>query len=416
MKVKVEKMIAGGFALSRENGKIYLIKGAYPEEIVDIEMVKKKKDLSFCKVKRVIKASPNRIIPPCKHFKECGGCEWMNMKYDEQLRLKSDVFVDQMRHMAKIVIDNPEIIPTKAYAYRNKMEMVVRNGEMGFFKRGTHNFVKIEKCMLATETLNALKLNVEESLKRHKRFVSNIDHVIFREANGKTTVIFTSNKKLTPPRIENVDNVVTLENHSHVVVAGRQKIHKGNGILHVNMCNVKYEVPAKAFFQINYLGAKSLVNIVKEYAGSGGELLDLYCGVGFFSLQLSKVFKKVIGLESSPASIRIARKNARINDAFNVRFSLSKVQDWNPKTHFDVVIMDPPRTGLDRGVVEKVSTLAPQKIIYVSCDVSTFARDVKEFMNNGYTVEDLKLVDMFPQTHHVESVALIKKPKSQCAR
>ncbi len=409
MKVKVEKMIAGGFALARENGKIYLIKGAYPEEIVSVEIEKKKKDLSFCKVKHVIKASPNRIIPPCKYFEECGGCEWMDVKYEEQLRLKSDVFVDQMRHMAKIAIDRPEVIPTKAYGYRNKMEMVVRNGEIGFFKRGTHDFVKIEKCMLATETLNTLKLTVEKYLKKHKKFASSIDHVIFREASGKTMVIFTSNRRLTPPQIEDVDNVITLENHSRVVVAGRQRVHRGSGLLHVNICNVKYEVPAKAFFQVNYLGAKSLADIVKGYAGSGGRLLDLYCGVGFFSLQLFKTFEKVVGLESSPVSIQIARENAKINGAFNTRFSLLKVQDWKPKTHFDVVIVDPPRTGLDRGVVEKISALTPQKVIYVSCDVSTFARDVKELMKNGYAIEDVKLVDMFPQTHHVESVALIKR-------
>ena len=409
MKVKAEKMIAGGFALARENGKIYLIKGAYPGEIVSVEIEKKKKDLSFCKVKHVIKASPNRIVPPCKHFEECGGCEWMDIKYEEQLRLKSDVFVDQMGHMAKIAIDRPEVIPTKAYAYRNKIEMVVRNGEIGFFKRGTHDFVKIEKCMLATETLNTLKLTVEKYLKRHKKFASNIDHVIFREASGKTMVIFTSNKKLTPPQIESVDSVVTLENHSHVVIAGRQRVHRGSGILYVDICNVKYEVPAKAFFQVNYLGAKLLADIVKEYVGSGRKLLDLYCGVGFFSLQLFKVFEEVIGLESSPPSTRIARENAKINGAFNTRFSLLKVQDWKPKTHFDVVIVDPPRTGLDRGVIEKIAALAPQKIIYVSCDVSTFTRDAKGFMKNGYTIEDVKLVDMFSQTHHVESVALIKK-------
>lgn len=402
-------MITGGFALAREDGKVYLIKGAYPGEIVDVEIERGKKDLSFCKVKHVIKASPNRIAPSCKYFKECGGCEWMDVKYEEQLKLKSDIFVDQMKHMAKMDIDRPEIIPTKEYGYRNKMEMVVRDGKMGFFKRGTHDLVEIEKCMLATETLNTLKLTVEKILKRHKKFASNIDHVIFKEANGKTMVIFTSNKKLTPPRIENVDNVVTLENHSHVVVAGRQRVHQGNGILYANVDNVKYEVPAKAFFQVNCLGAKSLASIVKGYAGSGWRLLDLYCGVGFFSLQLFKTFEKVVGLESSPPSIRIARKNSKINGAFNSRFSLLRVQDWKPTAHFDVVIVDPPRTGLDRGVVEKISTLTPQKVIYVSCDVSTFARDAKEFMKNGYAIEDVKLVDMFPQTHHMESVALIKR-------
>ncbi len=402
-------MIAGGFALARENGKIYLIKGAYPGEIVDVEVEKNKKDLSFCRIKRVNKASASRVIPLCKYFEKCGGCEWMNIKYEEQLKLKSDIFVDQMRHVAKIDINRPEIVPTKAYGYRNKMEMAVKNEELGFFKKSTHNFIKIEKCMLASDPLNMLKSTVEKVLKRHEKFASTVEHVVFREASGKTMVIFISSEKITPPRIESVDNVVTLENHSHVVVAGRQRIHKGSGILHINVNNVKYEIPAKAFFQVNYSGARELANIVKEYVGSGEKLLDLYCGVGFFSLQLSKMFEKVVGLESSPSSVQIARKNAKINGISNSQFMLLKVQDWKQKAHFDVVIVDPPRSGLERGVVEKIHALAPRKIIYVSCDITTFARDIKEFMKNGYVVEKVKLVDMFPQTHHVESVALIKK-------
>ncbi len=402
----IEKMVAGGFGLSRKDGKIYLVKDAYPGELVEISIEKEKSDLAVCKTKRVIKSSPDRIIPPCEHFAECGGCEWMNITYEKQLEYKASIFTDQMKHTAKLEFPKPLIVPTSPYHYRNKIEFVVSSEKLGYFKKRTNDFLPVKKCSISSESLSFLKSSVEKVLKNREKFTFNVDRVVLRAAE-KNMVIFVSKSRLTPPKIEEADNIISLENHSHVVISGRQTVHKGKSFLKTKVNGVKYTIPAKSFFQVNYQGAYTLAKIVKRYAKSGRTLLDLYCGVGFLSLQLADIYEKIIGLESSPVSIKAARKNAKINNISNVKFVLSKIQKWNSDKHFDTVVIDPPRSGLGLNITHKIISAKPSKIIYVSCDVSTFARDTKEFMKNGYIVEDVTLIDMFPQTHHFEIVALL---------
>ena len=402
----IEKMVAGGFGLSRKDGKIYLVKGAYPGEVVEVSIEKEKKDHALCKTKRVIRSSADRISPPCEHFQSCDGCEWMNVRYDKQLEYKTSIFVDQMKHIAKLEVPTPTIVPTSPYHYRNKLEFAVSSERLGYFKKGTNDFLPIKECLISSRNLGFLKLGVEKVLKDHKKFSSNVDRVVLREAE-KNMVIFVSKRKLTPPNIEEANNIVSLENRSHVVISGRQTVHKGKAFLKIELNGIEYTIPAKSFFQVNYSGASELAKIVKKYAKGGKKVLDLYCGVGFLSLQLADVCEKILGLESSPISIKAARKNARTNGISNTKFLLSKVQEWNPKKHFDTVVVDPPRSGINLSVTQKITSMKPSRIIYVSCDVTTFARDVREFVKNGYSIEKVTLIDMFPQTHHFEIVSLL---------
>lgn len=402
----IEKIVAGGFGLSRKGGKIYLVKNAYPGEMIEISIEKEKKDLALCKTKRVIEPLPDRCTPPCEHFAECGGCDWMNVTYEKQLEYKASIFTDQMKHTAKLEIPKPAIVPTSPYHYRNKLEFVVSHGKLGYFKNKTNDFLPIKECLISSEKLSFLKSSVEKVLKDHTKFAINVDRVVLREAE-KNMVIFVSKSKLTPPKIEEADNIVSLENQSRVVISGRQTVHKGKSFLKAKVNGIKYVIPAKSFFQVNYQGASEVAKIVKKYAKKGKRLLDLYCGVGFLSLQLADVYEKIVGLESSPISVKAARKNAKINGISNTNFILLKIQKWNSDKQFDTVVIDPPRAGIGSDVIQKIINVEPSKIIYVSCDVSTFARDAREFMKSSYLLERVTLVDMFPQTHHFEIVALL---------
>ncbi len=410
MKLKIEKMVYGGYGLCHGEGKTFLVKGAYPGEEVEAKIVQSKKGFSFAKTQKILQPSKFRIIPSCRHFKECGGCEWMDISYKEQLKFKQEIFVEQMKRIAKFNVKKPEIFETKEKHYRNKAEFVVRNSELGFFQEQSHNFVKIKECEILSERLNEVKKKVDIFLKKRPRFSSKVEHVVLREGNNETMVIFISSKDLTPPFLKDVDNVVSLKRkvHSHVVVSGKERVHQGKGTIDVKINDIQYQVPAKSFFQVNYEGAKILSSIVKEYAQSGDKLLDLYCGIGFFSLQLHDKFKRIFGIESSPSSILQAQKNVSLNGFDNIEFKAQKIEKWESKEKFDVVVVDPPRSGL-RNTAEKVALLSKKKIVYVSCDSSTFARDTKILMKNGFELKNVKIVDMFPQTHHFEVVGLFER-------
>ncbi len=405
-------MVAGGYGLARENGKVYLVKGAYTGEEVEIETEKTSKDLSICRVKRIVEPSVWRTIPVCRHFERCGGCDWMDLKYQKQLEEKVKIFVDQLSHTAKIEIDPPKIIGTTPLGYRNKVEFAAKNGRLGYFRTRSHDFVEIERCRVMPEDLNEVKIEVENAMKRDRRFAHDTDHVVIKHGDFGKMIVFISKKPLKPPKFD-VGEVISLENRTRVVVAGRQKIHKGKGFLEISVGEVKYEVPAKSFFQVNFEGARAILGKVVEYAGKGEKLLDLYCGVGFFSLQLAGSFKKVVGVESSPASIGGAIRNSKINGIENVSFVVAKAQEWSENGRYDVVVADPPRTGLAPEVRRSIFRTKPERIVYVSCDVSTFARDLKDITSNGYRIKGVTLVDLFPQTHHFEIVSVFERNGSK---
>ncbi len=399
--MKIEKMVAGGYGLGRKDGKIYLVKGAYTGEDVEVEIEKQLKDVVFCKVKGVNIPSPNRQIPVCEHFGSCGGCDWMDLEYSAQLEYKQSIFVDQMKHTAKVDMPYPQIIPTSRYFYRNKVEFAIKDGKIGYFSKNSHNFVEIKTCHIISKVLNDVKSEIQ------KYDLKYFDHLIIRESDKRKMAIFVSK---TPQKIPDVeaDEIVSLVNNSRVVVAGHQKIIKGNGYLEIRVKDIIYRIPPKSFFQINYEGAEILSSKVSEYAGSGQNLLDLYCGVGFFTLQIAKNFDRVEGIESSPSSVIEARNNAKLNGISNVEFTISKTSKFN-FSNYDVIIADPPRSGIDKETMDAIVGVRPKKFVYVSCDISTFARDAYKLIQKRYKIKDVVLVDLFPQTHHFEIVSLFER-------
>ncbi len=401
LNLRVEKMVYGGYGLARKGRKIFLVEGAYPDEEVRVSIKREKRDVTFCKVEKIEKASPFRVEVKCDRYSVCGGCDWMGIAYEKQLEYKRDIFIEQMRRIAKIEIRNVEILPTSSYHYRNKVEYAVEKGKLGFFKKKSHDIVKVKKCAIVSKKLNMLKSNIEKVLKEHPRFSSKLDKVILRTNGKEEMAVFVSNVSIFPPDIK-AEHVVSVRKDS-------VKIHEGSGELIFEVSDVKYQVPALSFFQVNLEGAEILAETVKNWVDSGKNALDLYCGVGLFSLQISEKFDYVKGIESFLPSVNAARENALLNEKTNVEFDERPVENLHIEEHYDVVIMDPPRSGLDKKAVEAVIAASPLRIIYVSCDSSTFARDVRLFTKNGFLLKKVKLVDMFPQTHHFETIGLLKK-------
>jgi len=399
--MKIEKMIAGGYGLGRKDGKIYLVKGAYAGEDVEVEVEKQMKDVAFCTVKKIDIPSQKRRIPICSHFGSCGGCDWMDLEYEAQLEYKRDIFTDQMNHIAKVDLLPPQIIPTSQYFYRNKVEFSIKDGKIGYFGKNSHNFVEIDKCHIISNDLNEIK----DEAKKHN--LNGFDHLVIRKSEGRKMAIFISRTFQKVPDINTDDIVLLVNKNPHVVVAGHQKIIKGNGYLEIELNGITYRIPPKSFFQVNYEGAEILSSKVSEYAGKGENLLDLYCGVGFFTLQVARNFAHVKGVESSPSSVIEARENARLN-GLNVDFINSKTSQFE-LSNFDVVIADPPRSGIDKETMNAILKVRPKKFVYVSCDVSTFARDSYELIQRRYKIKDVVLVDLFPQTHHFEIVSLFER-------
>ncbi|BBJ28487.1 class I SAM-dependent RNA methyltransferase [Athalassotoga saccharophila] len=394
----VEKIVAGGYGLSRKDGKVYFIRNAYPGEDVDIRIEKDQKDFVIASVERINSQSPYRRKAICEYFGTCGGCEWMDLDYRAQLQYKKEIFLDQMKH-AGIDISPSKIIPTSEYNYRNKVEFVVVNGQAGFFGRNSHRFVEIEKCHIISENLNTLRREIKD--------LRGFSHLVLRDGIEKKMAIFVSTKMREIPN-SSADEVVSLISDSKIVLSGRQRTLKGRGYLEIKINDIVYRIPPKSFFQVNYEGAKILADQVVEYAQDGKKLADLYCGVGFFSLQLAKKFEHITGIESSPSSIIEARKNAIINEIKNLDFKVGRTADFNLKG-YSTVVMDPPRSGIDRGTMQNILNAKPERLVYVSCDVSTFSRDARILVQKLYNIKDAVIVDMFPQTHHFEIVSLFER-------
>ncbi|HEU24150.1 MAG: hypothetical protein C0176_00655 [Mesoaciditoga sp.] len=394
----VEKMVAGGYGLSRKDGKVYFIRGAYPGEDVDVKVEKEGKDFVIASVERINSPSPYRREAICEHFGACGGCEWMDLDYKIQLEYKKEIFLDQMRH-AGIEMSPSKVIPTPEYNYRNKVEFVVVNGQTGFFGRNSHRFVKIENCSIISDVLNVINREIKD--------LRSISHLVLREGMGRSMAIFISKKMVKIP-YSSADELVSLISDSKIVLSGRQKILKGRGYIEAKINNIVYRIPPKSFFQVNYEGAKVLADQVVEYAKEGKTLADLYCGVGFFSLQLAKKFEKITGIESSPSSIIEAKKNAKLNEIKNVDFKVGKTCDLSLR-EYSTIVVDPPRSGIDRETMKNILDAKPERLIYVSCDVSTFSRDVSILVQKLYNIKDAVIVDLFPQTHHFEIVSLFER-------
>lgn len=440
VELEVLDLAFGGKGVARLDGLVVLISNAVPGDIVKAKILKRKRSFAEAEVFEIIRESEKRTSPECSHFGFCGGCVLQNLKYEHQLEHKTKQVKDSLVHIGgfKDTDVNPIIGSEKLYFYRNKMEFSFDKNEageliLGLHPRGRYDQVfDLKECFLESELSNQIvdwirqffrekKLSTYD-LRKHQGFLR---YLTVREGKNTSEVMvnLVTNKGdfayqdefaegLTEkfPQITSVVRNITsrLANiavgEEEVLLAGKEFITEKVGDFH-------FDLSANSFFQTNSYQVEKLYNVVKDFADLKGieHVLDLYCGTGTISIFLSPQAKKVIGVESLPQSVNDAKRNASRNNVSNCEFVcgeakkvLSELITRGEK--FDVVVVDPPRAGLHPDVVAYLSDIKIEKLIYVSCNPATLARDLKLFCEGGYKIDQVQPVDMFPHTPHIETV------------
>lgn len=449
---------AKGVSVARaEDGRVIFIPNVVPGDVVDVQTFKKRKSYFEGKAIYFHKLSEHRVEPQCQHFGVCGGCKWQNMNYSQQLFYKNNEVFNNLKRIGKIELPEFEEIlgSEKQFFYRNKMEFsfsdsrwlteneiqndneIQDRNALGFhIPKMWDKILDIEKCHLQQDPSNAIRNAVKEfATQNNIPFFNARNHegllrtLMIRTTSTKEVMVLIQFFKENKSQRELVLNFLS-ERFPEItsllyVINGKAndtlydqdiKLFKGRDYILEEMEGLQFSINAKSFYQTNSEQAYQLYKITREFAGlTGNELVyDLYTGTGTIAQFVSTKAKKVIGVEAVPEAIADAKQNAKRNKITNCEFFVGDMKDvFN--TDFiskhgkpDVIITDPPRDGMHAAVVEQIMKIAPEKVVYVSCNSATQARDLA-LMDSLYRVTRVRPVDMFPQTHHVENVVLLEK-------
>ena len=376
-----------GEAMADFDGYNVFVAGGIPGERVVAEVVKVHRKYVSAKVVDVLEASPDRVEPPCPYYGECTGCQWQHLSYDAQLKTKHEKVTDALQRVGELA-DPPvsEVRPSPdQLGYRNHARFTInRDGALGFINRETRQFVRIDKCLLMHQGVNDLL----EELQDH---CGETTQLSIRA--GKYSGDFLIQPYLVHPEI----GVLTGQKRYTESVAGQD-----------------FLVSSPSFFQVNVEQAAAAADVVRDrlHLTAADVLLDAYTGVGTFAILLAPSVKRVIAVEESSAAVADAKQNA--GDLQNLEFVLGRTEDVlrNLPVKPDVVVLDPPRSGCQPRALESLIEMAPSRVAYVSCDAETLGRDLKILCQGGYRLDEIAPLDMFPQTHHVECVALLSRGES----
>lgn len=401
-KVEVTKLDHQGRGIAKINDKIIFIPNVLPCETIDVNIVLEKKKYYEGTVKEIINASDKRIKPICPYFEECGGCQFLNMNYQDSLDYKQNKVEEIMNKYLgiKIKINNIVACDNNLY-YRNKTTFQVEN-DIGFFKEKTNTLIPVDKCYISDIRINDIYKEIKDNID-----LTNVNQIIIRATKNtlESMVIFKTNNYVDNKRLIDV-----LKNKVDSIYINDELIY-GKGKIIENLCNKNFYISPSSFFQVNTVQAEKLYNKAIEYANIKKEdtVLDLYCGTGTIGIIASDKAKKVIGIELNKEAIKDANENKKLNNINNIEFYAGDVGKILNKNNYkpDTIIVDPPRAGLDSLALSQILNIKPKKLVYVSCDLMTLARDLK-LLSNDYDILELTPVDMFPYTAHVESVCTLK--------
>ena len=396
MEVSIEKLDNKGRGIAYINDKITFIKNALPKEIVEVNITKESKKYQEGEVTKYIKESPLRIKSICPYFNICGGCDLLNISYEDTLKFKKQKLEDIISKYANIST-NIDIIPSdNKLNYRNKITLKVINKRIGYYESSTHKLVEINDCLLAEKSIS----NIIPDL--HYLNIKNGEIVVRSNYNDELIISITTKDKITP-------NISYLKEHHKIAgIILNDKVINGDSkyieIINHLLFNVSYD----SFFQINRNICSKLFKLIEENTKDSKVILDLYCGVG--TLGIAANVEKAYGIEIVKNAVLNAISNSKINKRNNIYYMLGDVGSTLPKIkdEIDTVIVDPPRAGLDDKTKDTLINFKPNKIIYVSCDPMTLARDIKD-LSKYYNLKSIKGLDMFPYTEHCESITVLER-------
>ena len=436
----IEGYSSEGDGIARLNGMAIFVKGAIQGETCRIKLLKVGRTAAWGKVEEVIAPSPARIQPDCPHYPQCGGCALRHMSYAEELRFKRQRVEDALQRIGGLDIgvsaihgaDDPN-------RYRNKAQFPVsaKNGvSVGFYRARSHDVIDVPDCLLQQSPANAAGRAVKAWMQKfgvsaynEQEHTGLVRHVYARtNRQGKSLICLLCNGKKLPREQELVDAlrqavpgvsgiVLGINTEKTNVILGKQyRTLWGEDFLHDRLCGLDFKLSVPSFFQVNPAQTEVLYRKAAEFAGLTGteNVVDLYCGTGTISLILAQQAGHVIGAEIVPSAIEDAKENARRNGLTNAEFICADAAEAaaelvRRELQPDVISVDPPRKGMSEEVIGYIVSMQPRRIVYVSCDPATLARDLKRFAEQGYKTERVEAVDMFPRTKHVETVVLMSR-------
>lgn len=447
IQVTIEDMGDTGEGIGKTDGYTWFVKDAVIGDEVEAKVMKTKKSYGFARLEKIINASPNRVTPRCPVARQCGGCQLQAMDYKEQLAYKERKIYNNITRIGGF--DEVPMLPImgmdEPWRYRNKAQFpwgLDKDGKIitGFYAGRTHVIIENEDCLLGIEENREILKIIKNHLERcHIRPYDEashsglIRHTLIRKGfhTGELMVCQVINGKSLPHQDELTEQLLKIPGMTSIsvninrdqtnVILGNEVINLyGPGYITDSIGGVKYRISPLSFYQVNPVQTEKLYSTALEYAGlTGGETVwDLYCGIGTISLFLAQKAKKVYGVEIVPQAIDDARENARINGIENVEFFVGKAEEVLPReyeknqVYADVIVVDPPRKGCDEVCLDTIVKMGPKRVVYVSCDSATLARDMKYLAERGYEVVKVRGCDMFPHSGHVETVVLLSHKKA----
>ncbi|HHW47675.1 MAG TPA: 23S rRNA (uracil(1939)-C(5))-methyltransferase RlmD [Clostridiaceae bacterium] len=436
-----------GLGVGRIDNFAIFVDGAIKGELVEIKIIKVSKNYAVGKLMRILKPSESRVNPSCPVFKRCGGCSLQHMDYKAQLNFKTELVRENMKRIGKLddVIVHDTIGMENFMNYRNKalypVAAVKGKTVAGFYAKRSHDIIEHDSCdiqdVISTRIKKIVhKFIVENGISAYHESTGEgtIRHIMTRIGfkTGEVMVVLVINaddlpmkvkKRLVEILTEEVLEVKSIylninKKITNTILGDTNKLIYGKEAISDFIGNLEFRISPLSFFQVNPVQTEVLYNKALEYAGLTGNetVFDLYCGIGTISLFLSQKAKKVYGVEVVEDAVRDAKENARINGINNVEFFAGKAEEVVPVIYAqgvraDVVAVDPPRKGCDQTLLDTLVEMQPERIVYVSCNPSTLARDLGYLSERGYKAHEAQPVDMFPQTHHVECVTLMSRVK-----
>jgi len=418
---------SSGEGVAHLDGYVLFVDGALPGEKVQARVVERRKTHGRAELLSISRRSPDRADPPCSLFGRCGGCQIMHLSYSKQLEAKRQRVVDAMQRIGKIKCEIAPCLPSPSpLAYRNKIQLPakIEGGKLSFglYARGSHDLVEVDACPIHCALGEEISKSLRNLLKNETQI--SLRHLLIKSAlaTNEALAVLVTDRPHSPALFGLAEKLLAshpaLKGIIHNLHAGPENVILGPTFTPLAGADsiqewiggLTFQVSAASFFQVNPAQAEHLYEKAIEFAALQGDetVLDAYCGVGTLSLLFASLVKKVIGIESISQAIANAEENRRLNGIENALFICSRAEEWIQNSPpIDIALLNPPRKGCEVRFLEGIAHLAPKKIVYISCDPATLARDLASLAALGYQTEAIQPFDMFPQTAHVESVALL---------
>ena len=446
--VTIDKLGNLCVGLAKINDFLVMVDDVCPLDKVKIEITKLTKNYARAKVVELLESSPYRLKPFCPMQKVCGACQLQFIDYDYQLEIKRQVVKETLKKIGALDIDVPMPVPSPQIKnYRHKIQYPItetKNSKRiiaGYYKNKTHEIVNIKYCPIQPKICDDIIDFVREIAPMHKidgyneeKHTGLLRHVVIRSSalNGKNLVILVLNSNKIPERIKDFalklydrfDDVIGVgvnlnDKKTNLIMTDRTIILNGNECIKEKICNIQFKIGANTFFQVNPKSAENIFRYVKEYISNNfykPVVLDAYAGISAFGLVISDVCHKVVSVEENEQSVKLAQITKKENKINNIELNCEDSEKFfqsqvEASVKYDAIILDPPRKGCTEKTLEYALKLTDSTIIYVSCNPSTLARDLKYLISKGCTVKSIKPFDMFCHTHHIENVAIINTPQ-----